>query len=74
MNISELRPKENHLLELVSEDGRVGFFDVSPYLEYEAFRALNDPAEFMKVSNGGSFLWNWMLNGIAGLIYLLTPF
>ena len=56
MNISELRPMENHLLEIVTEDGRVGVFVVSPYLEYEAFHTLKDPAAFKKVSNGGYFV------------------
>ncbi len=31
-------------------------FDVSPYLVYEAFEALRDHSEFMKVANGGYFV------------------
>jgi len=37
MRIAELRPQPNWVLSIVADDGRVGSFDVSPYLEYEAF-------------------------------------
>ncbi|MCX5644084.1 MAG: DUF2442 domain-containing protein [Phycisphaerae bacterium] len=56
MRIVELRPQPNWVLSIVADDGRVGSFEVSPYLEYEAFEALRDPSEFMKVSNGGYFV------------------
>lgn len=41
---------------IVVEDGRIGLFDVTPYLEYEAFEVLREHQEFMKVSNGGYFI------------------
>lgn len=56
MRITELHPQPNWILSIVADDGHVGDFDVSPYLEYEAFEPLRDPAEFMKVSNGGYFV------------------
>ena len=56
MRIKEVRPRSNWVLSIVAEDGRVGTFDVSPYLEYEAFETLRDPGEFRKVSNGGYFV------------------
>lgn len=56
MRIRELHPQPNWVLSIVAEDGRVGTFDVSPYLEDEAFANLRDPDEFMKVSNGGYFI------------------
>lgn len=56
MRIVELRPQANWVLSIVADDGRVGCFDVSPYLEYEAFEPLRNPAEFTKVSNGGYFV------------------
>ncbi|MBM3335675.1 DUF2442 domain-containing protein, partial [Candidatus Sumerlaeota bacterium] len=56
MRIAELRPLPNWVLSVVSDDGRVGYFDVSPYLSDEAFEPLRDHAEFMKVSNGGYFV------------------
>lgn len=56
MRISEIRPQPNWVLSIVAEDGRVGHFDVSPYLEYEAFEVLRDPGEFIKVVNGGYYI------------------
>jgi len=56
MRIVELSPKSDWVLSIVADDGRTGTFDVSPYLEYEAFEALRDPSEFMKVYNGGYFI------------------
>jgi len=56
MKITELCPQPNWVLSIVADDGRVGSFDVSPYLEYEAFEDLRDPSEFMKVFNGGYFV------------------
>lgn len=56
MRITELTPQPNWVLSIVADDGRAGTFDVGPYLQYEAFADLRDPAEFMKVSNGGYFV------------------
>jgi hypothetical protein len=56
MRIVELSPHPNWILSVVADDGRVGNFDVRPYLSYEAFENLKDPAEFAKVSNGGYFI------------------
>ena len=56
MKIAELRPQPNWVLSIVADDGRVGSFDVSPYLGYEAFEDLRDRSEFMKVVNGGYFV------------------
>ena len=55
MKISEIFA-DNHRLFVVAEDGREGFFDVSPYLKSEAFEALRDENNFRKVSNGGYFV------------------
>jgi hypothetical protein len=56
MKIAEVHPELNHRLRVVSEDGRVGFFDVQPYLQYEAFFPLEAEGEFEKISNGGYFV------------------
>jgi len=56
MRITELQVKQNHVLFIVADDGRIGRFDVSPYLEYEAFYSLRDPSEFSKIANGGYFI------------------
>jgi len=56
MRIVELSPQPNWVLSILADDGRIGHFDVSPYLEYEAFEALRDRSEFLKVFNGGYFV------------------
>ena len=44
------------LLSVISNDGRSGTFDIRPYLEFEAFKALRDTKEFAKVSNCDYFV------------------
>jgi len=56
MRIAELYPQPDWVLSVVADDGRVGSFDVTPYLEYEAFEELREHDEFMKVRNGGYFI------------------
>ena len=56
MKIVRLCPQSNWVLSIVADDGRAGSFDVSPYLEYEAFEDLRHPSEFVKVFNGGYFV------------------
>ena len=56
MRIAEIHPQPNWVLTIVADDGRVGNFDVSPYLVYEAFEDLQDHSEFTKVINGGYFV------------------
>jgi hypothetical protein len=56
MRIAKLHPEPNYVLFIVSEDGRAGRFDISPYLGYEAFQDLKDHNEFVKVVNGGYFV------------------
>ena len=56
MRIAELRIQLIWILTVVAEDGRVGQFDVSPYLQDEAFEALQNQSEFAKVINGGYFI------------------
>lgn len=56
MRIAELQAQPSWVLSIVTDDGRVGRFDVSPYLQYEAFEALRDHNEFVKVVNGGYFV------------------
>jgi hypothetical protein len=43
-------------LYIFTDDGRMGNFDVNPYLQYEAFEELRNPNEFTKVTNGGYFV------------------
>ncbi|MEK7727918.1 MAG: DUF2442 domain-containing protein [candidate division KSB1 bacterium] len=56
MRIAKLQPQPNGILSVVTDDGRIGSFDVRPYLKYEAFEELRQPDEFMKVFNGGYFV------------------
>jgi Protein of unknown function (DUF2442) len=56
MTLTKLHAEQNWMLSIVADDGRIGRFDVSPYLQYEAVEALRDQNEFMKVANGGYFV------------------
>lgn len=56
MRIAELRVLQGYRLEVKTTQGVLGVFDVSPYLEYQAFAPLKDEEEFRKVSNGGYFV------------------
>lgn len=56
MNIVEVRSLPDTVLLVVAEDGRTGHFDVTPFLEFEAFECLRDSLEFSKVTNGGYFV------------------
>jgi hypothetical protein len=56
MKIRKLYALTNWVLSIVADDGRAGYFDVKPYLEYEVFKSLKDYVEFKKVSNGEYFI------------------
>jgi hypothetical protein len=56
MRIAEIKPNQNYTLQIVFEDGNTGIFDVSPYLELEAFTDLKNQDAFQRVINGGYFV------------------
>lgn len=56
MKIVKIKPNKDHTLHIISEDGREGIFDVSPYLKYEAFTELKNQNAFKKIINGGYFI------------------
>lgn len=56
MKIAEVHLQPDWVLSIIAEDGCVGLFDITPYLEYEAFEELRDHQEFMNVSDGGYFI------------------
>ena len=56
MRIFEVKPDKNYTLKIITEDGITGVFDVSPYLELEAFIELRNPDAFRKVMNGKYFV------------------
>ena len=56
MKISEVSPCSNYVLKITMEEGKTGYFDVTPYLESEAFHGLKNKKEFERIYNGGYFL------------------
>lgn len=56
MIITQIEPVENHQLRIFAKDGRVGLFDVSPYLKSEAFIELMNDDNFVKIHNGKYFI------------------
>lgn len=56
MNIIEVIPNDDYTLYVKTEDGKTGLFDVSPYLESEAFAPLKDQSAFKSIRNGGYFV------------------
>ena len=56
MIIQEVTPQEDFVLHVVEENGASGEFDVSPYLDSEAFRPLKNPEEFKKIHNGKYYI------------------
>lgn len=56
MRIAKIYPQPNWILSIAADDGRIGNFDVTPYLQYEAFQELQDANQFKRVFNGGYFI------------------
>jgi len=56
MIITQIETKENYQLLISVKDGRVGLFDVSPYLKSEAFVELKNNNNFTKIHNGKYFV------------------
>jgi hypothetical protein len=56
MNITNLEAGPDWLLIVTADDGRVGSFDVRPFLTGPVFQPLQDREEFLKFSNGGYFI------------------
>jgi hypothetical protein len=45
----QVKALDNYRLQIVLADGRQGVFDMSPYLDRPAFRALREPGYFRQV-------------------------
>jgi len=56
MRIAEVKPNLDYTLQIIFDNGRTGIFDVSPYLEFEAFTDLKNQDAFMKIMNGRYFI------------------
>jgi len=56
MRIAKINPTDNYMLQIITESGCNGLFDVKPYLNCEAFQKLKNQDEFKKVMNGKYFI------------------
>ncbi|KAF3982875.1 MAG: DUF2442 domain-containing protein [Methylococcales symbiont of Hymedesmia sp. n. MRB-2018] len=56
MIITKIELEKNYCLSVFAEDGRVGLFDVSPYLKSEAFAELINVDNFTKIKNFKYFI------------------
>jgi hypothetical protein len=56
MRIADVKPNLDYTLQIITDDGRTGIFDVSPYLEFEVFTELKKKDAFMKIMNGEYFI------------------
>jgi hypothetical protein len=56
MRIAKIKPNQDYTIHIVTEDGKTGIFDVSPYLELESFTELKKQDAFQKVINGRYFI------------------
>ena len=56
MRVNTVIPNPDFTLSIITDDGRTGIFDVTPYLQDEAFSALSDMKNFVKVRSGGYFI------------------
>jgi hypothetical protein len=56
MRIAKVDSRSDYTLTITTTEGRVGQFDVKPYLHYEAFEPLLAQEEFSKIRNGGYFV------------------
>jgi hypothetical protein len=56
MIITQIEPQESYRLRISAKDGRTGLFDVSPYLNSEAFEPLKDDDNLIKIQNGKYYI------------------
>jgi hypothetical protein len=49
-------PLNNYLLQIKTDDGQCGLFDVKAYFDSEVFQPLRDLDVFRRVHNGGYFI------------------
>jgi hypothetical protein len=68
MRITQLATNTDWTFLVTANDGRIGQFDLRPYLQYEAFKELNDIAEFMKIKSADT-----SSSGNAALIFRQIP-
>jgi hypothetical protein len=56
VRIAEVIPKDDHLLYIKAADGQAGLFDITPFLDSEAFAPLKDRNAFEHIHNGGYYI------------------
>lgn len=56
MRITDLKVGKDWQLIVNADDGRIGTFDVQPFLDGQVFQPLRNTEEFGKVANGGYFI------------------
>ena len=56
MRIVDVKPTESFTLQITTDDGRIGVFDVRPYFQFEVFAGLENKNAFDKIMNGGYFV------------------
>ncbi len=56
MRILNIIVQPNYTLKIFAEDGRIGCFDVKPYLNFDAFKPLKEFEEFKKIINGKYYI------------------
>jgi hypothetical protein len=56
MRIQAVKPLAHAKLHIIADDGRIGIFNLTPYLHYEAFVELQDAEALAQVTNGGYFI------------------
>ena len=56
MIIKDIQTMPNHILQITYDNGKIGTFDVNPYLKYEAFKGLKDENSFKQIMNGKYFI------------------
>jgi hypothetical protein len=56
MRIAAVFPRTNWEIEIQTEEGAVGRFDVKPYLDFPVFEPLKSTSEFTRVRSGGYYV------------------
>ena len=54
--IKSIQADENWGVVFTLENGEIRQFDIKPYLEFEAFKELNEISEFKKIHNGRYYI------------------
>ena len=54
--IKSIQTDENWGIVFTLENGEIRQFDIKPYLEFEAFKELNEISEFKKIHNGRYYI------------------